>query len=91
MIKTGNYDMFINHYNVLRTLEDMYGLAHHGNTISVEPITAVFVPEPHTFAIVMVGAACVVGAAGLSAAARRFQRTAVSQYNCYNKRKNRVD
>ncbi len=38
----------INHYNILRTLEDMYGLTHSGQAASVLPITSVFtaVPEP---------------------------------------------
>jgi acid phosphatase len=38
MVKAGRYDQPINHYNTLRTLEDMFGLAHTGRAASVEPI-----------------------------------------------------
>jgi acid phosphatase len=38
MVKAGRYAEPIDHYNVLRTLEDMYGLAHTGHAGSVPPI-----------------------------------------------------
>jgi hypothetical protein len=41
-LKSGDYGETINHYNVLRTLEDMYGLPHAGNAGSATPITDVF-------------------------------------------------
>lgn len=40
MVKSGQYSTKINHYNVLRTIEDMYGLAHAGNAANVSPITS---------------------------------------------------
>jgi hypothetical protein len=46
MVVPGNYDFDINHYNVLRTLQDMYGLGHIENTIAAAPITTVWAPEP---------------------------------------------
>jgi len=42
MVKLGKYGELINHYNVLRTLEDMYGLPHLGNSSKVKPITDVW-------------------------------------------------
>jgi hypothetical protein len=36
---TGQYNELINHYNVLRTLEDMFGLASLANSASAAPIT----------------------------------------------------
>jgi hypothetical protein len=39
MVKTGHYSENINHYNVLRTLEDMYGLSHVGNSATATPIS----------------------------------------------------
>jgi phosphatidylinositol-3-phosphatase len=42
MVKPGNYSEKINHYNVLRTIEDMFGLAHMGQTTSANPITDVW-------------------------------------------------
>jgi acid phosphatase len=39
MVKPGRYAGRITHYNVLRTLEDMYGLPHTGHAGSVPPIT----------------------------------------------------
>ena len=78
MIKPGNYDMFIDHYNVLRTLEDMYGLAHHGNAISAQPIAAVFVvPEPHTFGLALTVLACVAGLGGIRRGLRRCKPSKV--------------
>jgi len=42
MVKPGKYSEKINHYNVLRTIEDMYGLPHLGRTASATPITDVW-------------------------------------------------
>jgi hypothetical protein len=42
MVVPGQYSNPINHYNVLRTLEDMYGLSHSGNAAAAAPITQIF-------------------------------------------------
>jgi acid phosphatase len=42
MVKTGQYSEQINHYNVLRTIEAMYGLKPIANEKSVQPITDVW-------------------------------------------------
>ena len=63
MIRPGLYDQTINHHHLLRTLEDMYGLGHAGNSANVEPLTlAAFaeVPEAGTFS----AALAVTGIAG---------------------------
>jgi phospholipase C len=39
MVKTGHYSETINHYNVLRTLEDAYGLSYAHNSATATPIT----------------------------------------------------
>ncbi len=39
MVQPGQYNEHINHYNVLRTVEDMYGLGHAGMSANVNPIT----------------------------------------------------
>ncbi|NUP46957.1 MAG: hypothetical protein HOW97_06520 [Catenulispora sp.] len=41
-VKTGTYGEHINHYNVLRTLEDFYGLPYVGASASATPITDAF-------------------------------------------------
>ncbi|MFL6116143.1 MAG: alkaline phosphatase family protein, partial [Catenulispora sp.] len=41
-VKQGTYSEHINHYNVLRTIEDMYGLPYAGAAASAKPITDVF-------------------------------------------------
>ena len=38
MVVQGQYSTGINHYNILRTIEDMYGLAHSGAAASNTPI-----------------------------------------------------
>lgn len=38
MIKPGQYPQTINHYSVLRTLEDMYGLSHSGSAATATPV-----------------------------------------------------
>lgn len=38
----GTYSENINHYNVLRTVEDFYGLPHAGSSASAIPITDIF-------------------------------------------------
>ena len=42
MVKTGQFGEVIDHFNVLRTLEDLYGLPHAGQSANVSPITDVW-------------------------------------------------
>ena len=42
MVKAGRYDQRITHYNVLRTIEDLYGLPHSGASADAEPITQIW-------------------------------------------------
>lgn len=42
MVKPGKYTEKINHYRVLRTIEDMYGLPHLGKSAGVSAITDVW-------------------------------------------------
>jgi phospholipase C len=42
MVKPGKYGEKINHYNVLRTIEDMYGLGHLGSSANATAITDVW-------------------------------------------------
>lgn len=42
MIKPGQYSQTIDHYDLLRTLEDMYGLSHSGAAASATPIEGVW-------------------------------------------------
>jgi hypothetical protein len=44
MIKPGNYSEAINHFNVLRTLEDMYHLTYAGADATADPITDIWLP-----------------------------------------------
>ena len=39
MVAAGQYSEAINHYNVLRTIEDMYGLAYAGASATATPVT----------------------------------------------------
>jgi hypothetical protein len=41
-VKSGNYSATLNHYNLLRTIEDMYGLGHLGNAATAAPITGIW-------------------------------------------------
>jgi phosphatidylinositol-3-phosphatase len=41
-VKPGTYSENISHYNVLRTIEDMYGLPHAGASAGATPITDIF-------------------------------------------------
>ena len=42
MVSTGTYDQRINHYSLLRTLEDMYGLPPVGKAVDAVPLTGVW-------------------------------------------------
>jgi len=42
MIVPGQYSQVINHYNFLRTLEDMFGLPHAAGTIAAAPIAGIW-------------------------------------------------
>jgi hypothetical protein len=39
MVKSGQYSETINHYSILRTIEDMYGLPYACNAATANPIT----------------------------------------------------
>src|SRR6516162_5114305 len=41
-VKTGQFAEMIDHFNVLRTVEDLYGLGHAGQAANVSPITDVW-------------------------------------------------
>jgi phosphatidylinositol-3-phosphatase len=41
-VRTGTYGERVTHYSILRTLEDMYGLAHAGLSGSAKPVTDVW-------------------------------------------------
>ena len=42
MVKTAQFGEIINHFNLLRTLEDLYSLGHAGQSANVSPITDVW-------------------------------------------------
>ena len=42
MVAPGQYAETINHYRLLRTLEDMFGLPHTGGTVTQTPIVDVW-------------------------------------------------
>jgi hypothetical protein len=44
MVKAGRYDERIDHYTVLRTIEDAYQLPHAGHSQTAAPITDVWQP-----------------------------------------------
>ncbi|HET6884215.1 MAG TPA: DUF4214 domain-containing protein [Pirellulales bacterium] len=44
MIKSGQYNEAINHYNVLRTVEDLYNLPAAGSSATAASITDIFLP-----------------------------------------------
>lgn len=41
-VKPGNYSTTINHYNVLRTVQEMYGLTPIENTVGATPVTGIW-------------------------------------------------
>ncbi|MED3563737.1 alkaline phosphatase family protein [Bacillus xiapuensis] len=43
MVRTGLFDEKVNHFNLLRTIEEIYGLAHAGESKAVEPIRSIWV------------------------------------------------
>jgi acid phosphatase len=65
-VTPGQYGDTINHYNVLRTIEDSFGVAPVGASDSAAPITSPFVktvPEPASMALLGAGAAMILGLA----------------------------
>jgi len=46
MVKPGYYPEPVNHLHLLRTLEDLYGLAYAGESANVQPIVDVWVTSP---------------------------------------------
>lgn len=47
MVVPGQYAQTVTHYEMLRTLEDMFGLGHDANTVNATPITSIWVqPVP---------------------------------------------
>ena len=51
-VNTGQFSETSNHYNVLRTVEDMYGLPYAGASANAAPINNVFAaPEPSSLVL----------------------------------------
>ena len=48
MVQSGDYPARIDHYTVLRTLEDMYGVPATGKAANAEPVTAIWKSVPPT-------------------------------------------
>ena len=46
MVQVGRYEQRISHYNVLRTIEDLYGLPHAGASADAAPIIQIWKPAP---------------------------------------------
>jgi hypothetical protein len=44
IVQAGRYEQRITHYNVLRTIEDLYGLPHAGASADATPITQIWKP-----------------------------------------------
>ena len=44
MVKRGQYNETINHYSLLRTVEEMFGLPHAGGSAAAKPITDCWLP-----------------------------------------------
>ena len=51
MVKQGQFAETINHFNVLRTLEDLYGLTHVGSAATATPISDVWKQATPDFSI----------------------------------------
>jgi hypothetical protein len=51
MVQPGQYSEHITHYNLLRTLEDMYNLPHAGGSSTANPITDVWRAQVDHFAV----------------------------------------
>jgi hypothetical protein len=49
MVQPGSYGQTINHFDTLRTLEDMYGLPYAGSSATATPITSTWLPAPVQF------------------------------------------
>jgi phosphatidylinositol-3-phosphatase len=47
MVRPAAVTQRIDHYNILRTIEDMYHLAPLGHAASVPPITGIWSPPGH--------------------------------------------
>jgi len=78
-IKPGAYAESINHYSVLRTLEDMYGLAALGNASAATPITDVWSSSVPDFGITTSPTSV-----GLSQASQATDTITVSGLNGFN-------
>ena len=46
MVQAGRYEQRITHYNVLRTIEELYGLSHSGASTVATPITHIWKSAP---------------------------------------------
>ncbi len=46
MVQPGQYSQTVNHYNLLRTFEDMYSLPHTAATVTATPITGIWITPP---------------------------------------------
>ena len=74
-VQPGQYSEHIDHYNVLRTLQDAYGLAPIGNSATASPILDIWKPDVNapqaSFTATCVELTCSVDGSGSTAARAR--------------------
>jgi hypothetical protein len=46
MVQAGRYGQRVTHYNILRTIENLYGLSHSGASAVATPITHIWKSAP---------------------------------------------
>ena len=46
MVQAGRYGQRVTHYNILRTIEDLYGLSHSGTSANATPIIHIWTSTP---------------------------------------------
>lgn len=57
----GDYSRYVDHFDVLRTVEDIYGLGYAGASANASPLTEIFAaPEPATWLLLTLGVAATV-------------------------------
>ncbi|WP_256792263.1 PKD domain-containing protein [Terrabacter sp. Ter38] len=71
-VQPGQYSEHIDHYNILRTLQDAYGLAPIGNSATASPILDIWKPDLNapqaSFTTTCVGLTCSADGSGSTAA-----------------------
>ena len=80
MVKVGQYNEYLDHFGVLRTIEDMYGLPYAGASATATPISDIFVSQSTHLSITAPSTAIAGSSFSLTVTAKDANNNTLTSY-----------